>query len=443
MLKEPLWLRSRSRAAVQLFTLAIMICFARSVSAQQAATTTTPPSSAAPVADAETMKALLQRVQDLESQVQTLKFQIQALTPTTAATNESPAAPPLPAAAPVNASLTGHASMPISVDADPASPRLQLSGFGDVDWKASDLRGQTNSFALGQFNLFITSRINNKISFLAETVIEADSGTNEFGIEPERLLLLYSVSDRLNLQIGRYHTGLGFYNTAYHHSAVMQTTLGRPFLFQFEDNGGILPVHNVGVSATGLVSSRLGLHYIAEVGNGRSARTAISNPVQNVEDENNGKAFNLGFYVHPPAITGLRFGLSAYHDHLTPLASANVSENIFAGHIVYQTSRFEFLNEAVLLEHSPDNSNITINIPGFYSQISRRFGAYRPYFRYEYVNVPASDPLYSDVGLLHGPRAGLRYELAESAAFKVEVGRDMRRNLSPVNLIGTQLSFAF
>ena len=111
--------------------------------------------------------------------------------------------------------------------------------------------------------------------------------------------------------------------------------------------------------------------------------------------------------------------------------------------MVYQTNRFEFLNEAVVLQHTPDGGARTNHIPAFYSQISQRFGRYRPYFRYEYMNVPLSDPLYADVGLLHGPRGGLRYSLSESAAFKIEFGREMRRNLPSVNLVGTQLSFAF
>jgi len=401
--------------------------------------------------DAETAKALLQRMQDLEAEVKTLRSQVQALT--AAQANPAPANTADPAAAGAVVS-TAPATSPQQVAAEFGSasqphpmeistPRLQLRGYGDISWNAKDLAGNTNSFTLGQLNLFITSRLSDKASFLAETVIEAESGTNEFGIEPERLLFLYSVNDHLNFAVGRYHTGIGFYNTAYHHSALMQTTMRRPFLFQFEDNGGILPIHSVGISATGVISNRLGMHYVAEIGNGRSARTAISNPVQNVTDDNNGKAFNLGLSFRPDAVRGLQFGFSGYHDHVTPLASPNLTEDIFAGHVVYQTTHFEFLNEAVLLHHAPDSGVAATNIPGFYSQISKRFGNYRPYFRYEYVNVPARDPLYPDVALLHGPRAGLRYSLSESAAFKIEFGRDMRRNLPSVNLIGTQLSFAF
>ena len=393
--------------------------------------------------DPAMVQALMDRVQVLETQVQTLKSQlatVQQTKPAAAGVSDSDESVKTDESIKIKETEDEHASMR---RLESHGPRLQIHGYGDVDWHASDQTGTTNSFALGQLNLFITSQLNDKFSFLAENVIEADQGTNEFGIEPERLMLIYSLNDRFNLSVGRYHTAIGYYNTAYHHSALMQTTLGRPFLFQFEDEGGILPVHNVGASATGLISSSLGLHYIAEIGNGRSVRTTISNPVQNVTDENNGKAFNLGFYVQPEAIPGLRAGFSAYHDHLSPLNSRSIHENIFAGHVIYKTSHFEFLNEAVVLRHRPDGMDETVNIPGFYSQISRQFGNYRPYFRYEYLNVPGSDPLYSDVGLLHGPIVGLRYDLNEYSALKVEYGRDMRRALPSTNTLGTQLSFAF
>lgn len=389
--------------------------------------------------DAETKRAMLQRLNDLELQVKELRAQL-----------ESSATPSASASASATASVTApnhppappQETMPGHDMGGSTSPRLQLRGYADVGWNTSDQKNSTNSFALGQFNLFISSRLTDKATFLAETVIEADPATNEFGIDLERMELIYAVNDHLNLQFGRYHTAMGFYNTAYHHSALMQTALGRPFLFDFEDHGGILPVHSVGMSATGTVSNKLGLHYIAEIGNGRSPRLD-ANPVQNLTDDNNGKAFNLGFFMRPDWARGLQFGFSNYHDHITPPGKPNITENILAGHIVYQNSRFEFLNEGVLMRHSIDKTSLTANVSGFYSQISKRFGNYRPYFRYEYVNVPASDPLFSDVGLIHGPKAGLRYDLNDFTALKFEYGREMHRALSSVNRFGTQLAFAF
>ncbi len=267
---------------------------------------------AAPI-DAETAKALLQRVKDLESEVNTLRSQMQILMAKSGPEKpggEKPAVEAAVAATPPTAKPPVDTSSPMPMPGRSAdngsSPRLRLRGYGDVSWNAKDQKGATNSFTLGQFNLFITSRLTDKASFLSETVIEADPGTNDFGIDLERFELIYAVNDRLNLQFGRYHTEFGYYNNAYHHSALMQTTLGRPFLFQFEDSGGILPIHSVGMSATGIVSTRLALHYVADIGNGRNPRADV-NPVQNVTDDNNGKAFNLGFFVKPDWLRGLSY----------------------------------------------------------------------------------------------------------------------------------------
>jgi hypothetical protein len=420
----------RNTACVLLFIMVTALSKANAIS-QQA-----PPEASAAVSP-EDMKVLLRRLQDLEGEVAALKAQVNKVAVSDNTRESAAVASSVPEQATVPAMpMPGHAG------GNGSSPKLQLRGYGDVGWNANDLSGSTNSFALGQFNLFITSRLTDKASVLSETVIEADPSTNEFGVDLERLELIYTASDHLNLQFGRFHTAMGYYNTAYHHSAFMQTTLNRPFLFAFEDGGGILPVHSVGISATGTVSSEIGLHYIAEIGNGRNPRADV-NPVQNVSDDNNGKAFNLGFFVRPDWMPGLQFGFSNYHDHVTPAGKANVTENILTTHVIYQNSRFEFLNEAVLLRHSAEGTAIAANTPGFYSQISRSFGDYRPYFRYEYLNVPNRDPLYSNVALLHGPKLGLRYELNDFSAFKIEYGRTLRRNLGPVNSLGTQLSFEF
>ena len=169
--------------------------------------------------------------------------------------------------------------------------------------------GDHSSFALGQFNLFITNRLSNKLSILGEVIMEADTH-NAIEVDLERLFFQYAANDYFNLSVGRYHTGIGFYNTAFHHSTWLQSTVDRPFLFQFEDTGGILPIHNVGLSATGRIpSGEVGLHYIAEIGNGRTSRSPLDEAVQNKVDENNGKAVNLALYARPGGLPGALGGL--------------------------------------------------------------------------------------------------------------------------------------
>jgi hypothetical protein len=216
---------------------------------------------------------------------------------------------------------------------------LQIRGFSDVDFRAAQV-DHPDTFQIGQLDLFLTSKLAADFSAVGEVVFEALEG-NTFEVDVERMLLQYSPSDHLNLGVGRYHTGIGFYNAAYHHGNWFQTTTGRPFIFRFEDEGGILPVHGVGITAQGSIpSGRFGLRYLAEVSNGRASSSPTAEPVQNVEDENHGKAFNVGLISRPDAWPGLQAGFSVYRDRLTPIAQPSVAETIMAAHVVFQSPRF-------------------------------------------------------------------------------------------------------
>ena len=325
------------------------------------------------------------------------------------------------------------------------SPQLQIRGFADVRYNATDLEEVNNAFSLGQFDLFITSKLSNSLSVLAELVIEADPFTNEFGIEPERILLNYHRSDYFNVGFGRYHSAIGFYNTAYHHSSWLQATVDRPFLFDFEDDGGILPIHNVGITTTGLIpSGSLNLHYVAEVGNGRAARTELGqDAVQNLTDENQGKSFNLAAFVRPDAVRGLQIGASFFHDRLTPLEGPSVNEVILSAHVVLQRPSFELLNEVVQIRHELVGGTSTANTLGFYTQVSRRWGDYQPYFRYEYVDVPEDDVIFPDIQRVSGPLFGLRYDWGDYTALKAQYGHVVRRLEPSFNIFTLQAAFTF
>lgn len=67
----------------------------------------------------------------------------------------------------------------------------------------------------------------------------------------------------------------------------------------------------------------------------------------------------------------------------------------------------------------------------------------RPYFRYEYLNVPTRDPIYSDVGRRNGPTLGVRYELGEYTAFKLQYARSARRDQNSTNTVRMQMAFTF
>jgi hypothetical protein len=460
-----------------------------------------------PVADKATLQMLLKRVDQLEARVRQLESDKQqagtvSLSPISDRTilpfNAGPDSlrPPVPAspavvspeavtpatttATPATASLSTQATavpLPSPVGSTPsraaqeAEPPqdenvmadrmdmsktlLRIRGFGDVTLHGDTQKGDTTSFSLGELDLFVTSDVSERFRFTSEIVFESGPDNylgviqdqeNVFGVDIERYLMQYSYNDYLNIAAGRGHTSIGYYNTAYHHSTWLQTTIDRPFLFAFEDSGGILPIHNVGVTAFGRIPTggSLGLHYVAELGNGRESRyPLVAEPVQNEISDVNHKAFNLAVFARPEAVRGLQTGFSVYHDLLAPANAPRIGETILAAHAVLIRPKYEWLNEVLLDRHAPIGSPTVFHTVAFYTQASRQFGLYRPYFRYQYMNVPRNEPVFSDVGLRYGPSVGLRYDASESVALKFQYDYTSLRNQPPVKGLNLQLGFTF
>lgn len=394
----------------------------------------------------EEMKTMMRRVEELEARIRQLEADKAKNTGQPEAEKAKTTEPPAAAAA---STVAAHSDSPEKHDQasqhdGPATgaPRMQIQGYADVSFHASNEKGKTSSFAVGQLDLFITSQLSDKFSVLGELILEARSN-NRFEFELHRLLLRYTPNDYFNLGVGRYHTAIGYYNTAYHHGQWFQTAANRPFIFAFEGQGGILPIHNVGLTATGRIpSGGVGLRYIAEVGNGRASRSLLAVPVQTAVDENNGKSFNLGLLSRPDRLPGLQMGLSVYRDKLAPDGLPRVGQTISVAHVVYRNSNYEWLNEAIDIRHNVDGGRV-FHTPAFYTQFARRIGEAWPYFRYQYTNAPDDDPVFQNVGRRNGPSVGLRYNISEFAALKIQYDRTERRRLRSLDELVLQLGFTF
>jgi hypothetical protein len=199
---------------------------------------------------------------------------------------------------------------------------IQWRGFGEADYKVLNQKipelatngfvpGSAGGFYTGDLDLLLTSKITEKSDFLAEMVI-AEGDAQSFSIGLDRVLYKYDYNDHFRTSFGRYHTGIGYYNQAFHSGKWLQTMADRPLIMQFADEGGILPTQAVGMSFTGEIPSRgLGLNYVLEYGSSDTIRAAIDGSDRLI-DENNGNHIDVGIFFRPDRVPGLQIGGSAY-----------------------------------------------------------------------------------------------------------------------------------
>jgi len=408
--------------------LAICMMLALSVRAQQSASTGGPD-------DINTQ--LLRRIDQLEAKVKQLEEKQVAPAPVALA--------PAPAPAPPSPEL----EMPT---VNEIAPRLKMVVFGDVG--AGGYTHVPDTFEFGSLDLFLRARLSDRVSVLGEVLFTAEND-NSISPDVERLLLQFRQSDYLTASIGRMHTWVGYYNTAFNKGEFLETTTDRPFMYAFDDGGGVLPMQDVGVNVTGKIpSGKLGLNYVVEVGNGRDW-SPLEEPAQNNQDRNNSKAINGGLFIRPDRFSGLQMGFSVRHDNLT-VPGPTVHETIVTAHVVFINGNWEILNEGVFVRHDEPGFELA-DTSAFYTQFSRRFRAFRPFFRYQYFNAPTDDPVYINagpnayvplnvdtfIGRLNGPSFGLRWDFTQHSALKVQYDRFSLRGLDSENGLTTQVAFTF
>jgi hypothetical protein len=427
------------------------------------------------------LKKALQQIELLANKVEAQEARIRELEagragPPSAAAVPPAAAPPAPPAnvepapavapppAQEDTSMAGH-NMTL-----PGGPVLNIRGFFDFNFGVGSIANPLvfpisdngcgtcgnqltpphTAFQAGEFDLFMTSKLSDHLSFLAEVVLGPDD-TNEFGVDIERYQLTYRVNRYFSASAGRFHTSIGYYNTAYHHGNWFSTAEGRPIMYLFEDSGGVLPVHMVGVTLSGEVpnTEKLGLNWIAEIGNGLSSNPIGTESVQNFYSDRNYKATNLAFFITPQPLPGWQIGGSWYHDGInpsqaqSPLSIPEIRQNIESAYVVYFSSNWEFMTEGVLLSNHVMGTSVPFRSPMAYTQIARAFGIYKPYFRYQYVRDNVNDPINLLKGTYYGPSAGIRIDFATYAAFKLQFNHLYQSSQLAGNGLNAQIAFAF
>jgi hypothetical protein len=308
---------------------------------------------------------------------------------------------------------------------------LPLHGFADVGAARSTgndpqpLKG----FNIGTLELYLTPQFGSRVKSLFELAFEFDANGHA-ELELERLQLGYTFSDSLTLWMGRFHTPFGLWNTSFHHGANLQTSIYRPRFIDFEDKGGILPTHSVGLWASGKTALGPGkIVYDAYLANGPKIVEQALNP-NAFTDDNANKMLGLNLGYQPSgALYGLTVGahgfgstVDAYSTTSTVMSSTRL--RMAGGYFGYDAAEWEATGEYYRFANSDVSSGATYRSSAWFIQVGKSFGLLTPYTRYERVSLDPNDNYFiSQQAGRSYKRAvlGVRYVIDARSAIKFEL----------------------
>lgn len=371
--------------------------------------------------------------------IEQLEARVEELERIVAAGAQTGDEPPQAAVASVAETTQSAPQQPPAV-ADVEDQRLNggvpLHAFADVGYvhasAADGPNGSKSGFVIGNLDLYMAPRIAERIKALFELNFEYDRN-GVIGEDVERAQISYTFSDALTVWAGRFHTPFGYWNTAYHHGAQLETSVDRPLFLDFEDEDGIMPVHTVGLWGTG--AFRLGdgqVTYDVYVGNGD--RIANGELDFNAELDDNGNR-ELGFrlaYRFGDEGSGLLLGVDGLSQDVNAAPDIGGSHLIdmkfLGGYAVYDANNWELMAEYYrFLNRDASNADESHRSWAGYLQVGYILGGrFTPYARYEAARLDQFDPYFA---ALAGGRSytcallGLRYDLSAQAALKLEFER--------------------
>lgn len=311
---------------------------------------------------------------------------------------------------------------------------IPVHGFADVGFgKATSGAGENraNGFAISNLSFYLTPQFTDRTKALIELAFEVDSAEGAVATDLERLQFGYTFNDAATLWVGRFHTPFGYWNNAYHHGAQIQTSVLRPKFIDFEDKGGIIPAHMVGLLANGIIPAGNGkIVYDAYLANGsRIVDSALDPNISRDDNSNKALGLNLG-YRFAGALAGLQAGGHFATQQVNSYAGSNLVNrtrvNMLGAYGVYEHEPWEIIGELYSFRNKDLSGGGSHGSWAAFLQGGYAFGDWLPYARVEKTSLSKNDAYFVNQtnGRSYSRYAlGVRYQLNESAVLKLEGNR--------------------
>jgi hypothetical protein len=287
----------------------------------------------------------------------------------------------------------------------------QIKGFAEA---LMGVQKDKLSFALGEQDLFITSELSDRFSFLGESVFRfTDNTPTKFSVSIERIVIKYNFFGNHNILIGKHHTPINYWNDTYHHGRVLFPTIFRPLLFE----ANIIPLHTTGIGLQGQNLGNLKFGYDLMVGNGIGSTDVLDNDTR--------KSITAAIHIKPAE--GLRFGVSWYNDGIAKGATTHdgmptqwaVDQNLFTGSIAYFGNKFEVLAEGTLGINKTDTTGSQQTLASYIYAGFKIREKIVPYMRLDNLAFQEGEIFYHNNNTT-SIVGGIRYNINYVTAVKLE-----------------------
>lgn len=309
----------------------------------------------------------------------------------------------------------------------------QIKGFAHTNVTLQD--GKVN-FGFGEWDLFITSELNEHFSFLGETVFKYSlTSPTHFAVGVERLIINYNYKGNHSILIGKHHTPINYWNATYHHGRVFFPTVGRPLLFAAK----IIPIHTTGIGLQGMNLGKIRFGYDLMIGNGLGSGEIVDND----------KFKSVTAAVHIKPADQLQIGVSYYNDVISEgveigggVLNEKVNQQMFTASLSHFGKHFEVLTEASWITNKGDSTGNVNNFAAYFYAGWRIKEKYIPYFRYDNLTFGNAEIIYirdntnSYIG-------GFRYEINYLIVVKLEYQHFDREIAGASDRLTAQIAIGF
>jgi hypothetical protein len=312
------------------------------------------------------------------------------------------------------------------------SQKTEIRGFVDV---MAGIQNDKLSFSLGEQDLFITSELSDRFTFLGESVFKFTSTTpTKFSVSIERIVVKYNLIGNHNILIGKHHTPVNYWNDMYHHGRVFFPTIFRPLIFD-----EIVPIHTTGISFQGQNLGDVKFGYDLMVGNG----------IGSTDASDNDKRKSITTAVHIKPADGLRFGLSLYNDHISKgsmthsgLLNWDVNQTLFTGSDAYFGNKFEVLAEGILGINKSDTTGSQNTTASYLYAGYKLTEKVTPYIRLDQVHFQKGEILFHNDNTTSFV-GGIRFNVNYLTALKLEYQHLSADLNGKTNKITAQVAIGF